>query len=179
MPFINLVSTEDMVKCKKVVVNISNLLILAQQKCHRPDCSEMITSCTPTVTGCSIKLLMICKARHFMEWYSCLQLTSVAGGTIPANNLLEAASILLSGNHYAKIFMKNRIFNVHGISESTFYRYMYYSYSILFMSHTCRYQKHFFIPVVQECWLANQEWAVSCVREKGEALVIAGTITYT
>lgn len=95
----------DEAKCK-VVVNIPNLLILAQQKCHRPDCSEVITRCTPTVTGYLIKLLMICKAKHFMECYSCPQVTSVAGGVIPANNLLEAASILLSGSHYAKVSLK-------------------------------------------------------------------------
>ena len=111
-----------MVKCKKVVVNVSNLLLLAQQKCHQPNCFEIITSCIPTVTGCSVKLVMTCEARHYMEWYSCPQVTSTAGGVIPANNLLEAASILFSGSHYAKCFMKNRVFNLHGISEATFYR---------------------------------------------------------
>ena len=113
---------EDLVKCKKVLVNIPNLLALAQQKCHRPDCSEVITTCTPTVTGCSIKLVMTCKAKHFMEWYSCPQVKSAVCGVIPANNLLEAASILLSGSHYAKVFMKIRILNAYCISESTYYR---------------------------------------------------------
>lgn len=132
-------SMNDIVTCRKVLVSIPNLLILAKQKCHKPDCSEAITTCTPVISGCSIKL-MICNAKHSTEWYSCPQVTSMGGGVIPANNLLEAASILFSGMNYSKYFMKNRIMHLHGISESTFYRY----------------QRHFLIPTVEQYWLTHQ-----------------------
>ena len=59
-----------MVKCKKVVVNISNLLILAQQKCHRPDCSEMITSCTHLyvwITCIIIDIKNVCRHTGALE----------------------------------------------------------------------------------------------------------------
>ena len=105
-----------MVKCKKFLVNIPNLLHLAQQKCHQTDCHAAIVKCTYTILGCSIKLEMTCGTGHITEWYLYSQITSKAGGIVPANDLLEAAGILFSGSHYAKYFMFNRIRNVHGIS---------------------------------------------------------------
>lgn len=145
-----------MVKCKKVLVNVPNLLNLAQQKCHRPDCCEAIVKCTHIISGCSIKLEMTCSASHITEWYSCPQMTSKGGGVIPANNMLEAAGILFSGSHYAKYFMFNRIRNVHGISESTYYRY----------------QKHFLVPVVQQHWKTQQEVVISQLSQ--QSIILAG-----
>ena len=90
---------------QKVLVNIPNLLHLAEQKYHRTDRCAAIVKCTHTILGCSIKLEMTCGAGHIIEWYSCPQITSKAGGIVPANDLLEAAGILFSGSHYAKYFM--------------------------------------------------------------------------
>ena len=76
------VSFADMVTSKKVIVNIPNLLKLAQQKCHMSGCSEPIVHCVPIVQGCSLKLEMTCSAKHFMEWYSCPSITSKGGGCV-------------------------------------------------------------------------------------------------
>ena len=149
-------SLVDMITCKKVLINVPNLLELAKHKCHRPDCSKPIVRCVPTISGCSIKLELMCSEKHLIEWYSCPNVTSKGGGSIPANNILQAAGILFSGSHYSKYFMMNRICNAHGISESIFYRY----------------QKHLLAPTVDEYWLAQQQSAL--MQLSGKALVLAG-----
>lgn len=98
---------QDMIQGKKVLVNVSSLLALAHHKCHRSDCHEVIVRCTPIVSGCSIKLEIMCSANHLMEWHSCPNIMNKEGGSIPANNILHAAGILFSGNHFAKFFMFN------------------------------------------------------------------------
>ena len=139
-----------------MLVNIPNLVELAKHKCHRLDCVEPITKCIPVISGCSVKLEMMCNAKHMMEWHSCPAVTSKGGGSIPSNNLLQAAGILFSGSHFAKYFMLNRICNIHGISEATFYRY----------------QKHFLVPVVEQYWLSQQQSVIASL--SGKSVVLAG-----
>ena len=147
---------QDMIQGKKVLVNVSSLLAMAHHKCHRSDCHEVIIRCTPIVSGCSMKLEIMCSANHLMEWHSCPNIMNKEGGSIPANNILQAAGILFSGNHFAKFFMFNRILNIHGISESTFYRY----------------QKHFLVPVVDQYWLHQQADMISQLA--GKLVILAG-----
>lgn len=147
---------ESFVTVKKVLVNIPNLLALAKHKCHRVGCYEPITKCTPVVSGCSVKLEMTCSAKHLMEWHSCPNITSKAGGSVPSNNILQAAGILFCGSHFAKYFMLNRICHIHGISESTFYRY----------------QKYLLAPAVEQYWQSQQQDVVS--KLSGKSLILSG-----
>ena len=119
----------------RIVVNISNLMNLLPKYCQRDSCQEAL-SVTTKFIGSVFKLKLVCSSGHVMEWASSDPHYDKKGDMINENDLLFAAAILYSGNHYAKVSHFCSIFGLRCIGERMFYRY----------------QRLYLVPTVEKFW---------------------------
>ena len=143
------VQTEfEMVKERKVICSTQLLLQLFHGRCQTPGCMQI-----PVVThhfiGTTIVVHSKCSSGHTSRFCSSHELTN----GMYANNLQAAASVLLSGNNYAKIERLADFYGLAFISKSTYYRL----------------QRLYLIPEISNWWSWMQEQIIC---EIGEIKVI-------
>lgn len=93
-----------------------------------------------------MKVTSTCTAGHVTQWSSSDPHYDKKNSAINENDLLFAASILFSGNHYAKISQFCSILGLACITEAMFYRY----------------QKLYLIPTVEKFWTQH----ITSIKEK-------------
>ena len=107
-----------MVKETKVVWSLALLLQIFKARCQTPGCVN-----TPTVNYrficASLFVNSVCSSGHKHVFCFSHEL----GEGVYANSLQAAASILLSGNNFAKIERMAKFYGLAFLSKSTFYRY--------------------------------------------------------
>lgn len=113
----------------KVICSL-DLLLDVFKTCHEPGCKN---DCVVThhLVGPSVVINWTCSSGHKGRFESSRDVNEVK-----SNNLQAAASILLSGNNFAKIEKMVKFLGLSFISESTFYRLqrLYFVPAILLMS---------------------------------------------
>lgn len=115
--------TPELIGCKKVIVSVPQLMQLLPVQCIRATCSQPVTV-KEQYRGCGLLFHFSCGAGHSYTWSSSGEHLNADGIAVHANNLLLAASCLLSGNSFSKI---ERMFNFMGlqcISEQMYYRHV-------------------------------------------------------
>lgn len=126
----------EMVKETKFVCSLALLLQIFKARCQTPGCVN-----TPTVNYrficASLFVNSVCSSGHKHVFCSSHEL----GEGVYANSLQAAASILLSGNNFAKIERMAKFYGLAFLSKSTFYRY----------------QRLYLIPEINEWWTWTRE----------------------
>ena len=80
-------------------MSMPQLLQLVPSKCIHPSCALPLSQ----FRGCSVYLHFRCDQGHTYSWSSSNEHLDKRGNSIQSNNLLVAASCLLSGNSFSKI----------------------------------------------------------------------------
>ena len=119
---------------------MDRLLQLVPKSCCQPGCNGAISVST-AFKGSAIQLYVTCGSGHSYLWTSSATHYNDDGVGINENDLMFAASILYSGNHFAKIERLCTIFSLKCIGERMYYRY----------------QKIYLIPVINTFWKHHQE----------------------
>ena len=141
----------EMVKERKFVCSLSLLLQIFEARCQTPGCVNAPTISYRFVCG-SLFIDSLCSSGHKHRFCSSHQL----GEGVHVNSLQAAASILLSGNNYAKIQRLANFYGLAFLSKSTFYRY----------------QRLYLIPVINEWWTSTRE---ELLRDfAGQDIVVGG-----
>ena len=121
---------------RKVICTLDLLLDVFEFKtCHKPGCKN---DCTVKhhLLGPSVMINWTCSSGHKGRFESSRDVNE-----LKSNNLQTAASILLSGNNFAKIEKMAKFLGLSFISESTFYRL----------------QRLYFVPDINEWWTCQHE----------------------
>lgn len=119
----------SLVRQTKVICSL-DLLINVFKKCQNPGCKEEATI-KHHLNGPTAVIHWVCPAGHKGAFAS-----SKDENGIYCNNLQAAASIMLSGNNFAKVEKLANFLGLSFISDSTFYRM----------------QRLYFIPAIEEWW---------------------------
>ncbi|XP_019861927.1 PREDICTED: uncharacterized protein LOC100634668 [Amphimedon queenslandica] len=135
----------DEIRHKRIIVSIANLKQLFPSHCSIAECSNKLYN-TAKLIGSSLKVTSTCTAGHVTQWSSSDPHYDKKNSAINENDLLFAASILFSGNHYAKISQFCSILGLACITEAMFYRY----------------QKLYLIPTVEKFWTQH----ITSIKEK-------------
>lgn len=119
---------------RKVICTL-DLLLDVFKTCQKPGCKN---DCTVKyhLLGPSVVINWTCSSGHKGRFESSRDVNE-----LKSNNLQTAASILLSGNNFAKIEKMAKFLGLSFISESTFYRL----------------QRLYFVPAINEWWTWQQE----------------------
>ena len=123
----------------RFLVSKEKLLELAGVKCkvtvdgHM--CGKELNFQTQEV-GTVLEVTCSCENNHFRKWTSSEVLDYKNNNRIYVNDSMLAASVIISGNNYAKFKLLCQALGLSLISESTF----------------LRFQKHCAAPVVEEVW---------------------------
>ena len=115
----------------KFVCSVALLLQVFQTRCQTPGCVNAPTVSYRFVCA-SLIINSVCLSGHKHVFCSSREL----GEGVYANSLQAAASILLSGNNFAKIERMANFYGLEFLSKSTFYRY----------------QRLYLIPEINEWW---------------------------
>jgi hypothetical protein len=126
----------QMVKESKFVCSLALLLQIFQARCQTPGCVNAPTVSYRLVCA-SLLVDSVCSSGHKHRFCSSHEL----GEGVYANSLQAAASILLSGNNFAKIERMANFYGLAFLSKSTFYRY----------------QRLYLIPEINEWWTWTRE----------------------
>ena len=141
----------EMVLERKFVCSLSSLLQIFEARCQTPGCVNAPTISYRFVCG-SLFIDSLCSSGHKHRFCSSHEL----GEGVYVNSLQAAASILLSGNNYAKIERLANFYGLAFLSKSTFYRY----------------QRLYLIPEINEWWTSNRE---ELLRDfAGQGIVVGG-----
>lgn len=106
----------------KVIVSVPQLLQLVPKICYVRKCSGSVTIHERYI-GATLVLTVTCSSGHSYIWYSSPQHLNKVGSCVFYNNILLAASVLLSGNAPDKIIRMMKFMGLKCITNSTFYRY--------------------------------------------------------
>ena len=126
----------EMVHDKKFVCTLSLLLAVFQARCQTPGCTSV-----PTVkhhfVGMALQVNSTCKSGHQSSFCSSSKVNNIF-----VNNLHTAASIILSGSHYAKMERFAKFLNLEFLSKSSYYRF----------------QRLYLIPEINDwwCWMRRE-----------------------
>ena len=120
------------IKATKVICTLDLLIQVFASHCHHPGCLQK-TTVDYSLVGTSATIRWSCCGGHKGRFC-----TSEDVNGVLANNLQTAASVLLSGNNFAKVKRFAQFLGLSFISPSTFYRV----------------QRVYCIPVIDEWW----EW---------------------
>ena len=123
----------------RIIVNVSNLMDLVPKYCLRNSCQEIVSVSTKFI-GSVLKLKLVCSSGHCVQWASSDPHYDKKGDMINENDLLFAAAVLFSGNHYAKVKHFCTIFKLKCIGERTFYRY----------------QQLYLVPTIEKFWESHK-----------------------
>ena len=141
----------EMVNESKFVCSLALLLHVFQTRCQTPGCMNAPTVSYRFVCA-SLLVNSVCSSGHKHIFRSSHEL----GEGVYVNSLQAAASILLSGNNFAKIERMAKFYGLAFLSKSTFYRY----------------QRLYLIPEINEWWTWTRE---ELIKEfVGQDLVIGG-----
>ena len=121
-------------------MNVDKLVELACRSCCQPGCTGIV-SVSIAFRGSAIQLTMKCDKGHSYSWMSSNLHYNDDHISINENDLMFAASILYSGNHFAKVEHFCSIFSLKCINEAMYYRY----------------QRIYLIPVVNRFWKHHQD----------------------
>ena len=123
----------------RFLVSKEKLLELAGDKCKvtvdNHVCGRELRFITREV-GTVLEITCSCENNHFSKWTSSEVLDYKNNNRIYVNDSMLAASVIVSGNNYAKFKLLCQALGLSLISESTF----------------LRFQKHCAAPVVEEVW---------------------------
>ena len=139
----------------KVIVSVPQLLQLVPKICLVKKCSGSVTIHQQFV-GATLVLIISCSSGHSYVWYSSPQHLNKVGYRVFYNNVLVAASVLLSGNAYDKIVRMMKFMGVKCMTNSSFYRY----------------QSLYFIPSINKFWSQHQSEVLA--EHMGRDLVVFG-----
>ena len=126
----------EMVQDTKFVCTLSLLLVVFKSRCQTPGCTAV-----PTVryhfVGMALFVNSTCKAGHTNKFCSSNEVNNIY-----VNNLQTAASIILSGSHYAKVNRLAKFLNLQFLSKSSYYRF----------------QRLYLIPEINDwwCWMRKE-----------------------
>ena len=123
-----------LVRQTKVICSL-DLLLDVFKRCQHPGCNKA-TALKHHLNGPTAVIKWTCSSGHRGTFS-----TSRDQNEIYANNLQVAASIMLSGNNFAKVEKMANFLGLSFISESTFYRM----------------QRLYFIPAIDEWWSWQRE----------------------
>ena len=119
-----------MIEERKFVCSIQLLLGIFQGRCQTPGCTS-----SPNVeyhcVGTVLIVKSLCPSGHAHRFCSSHKVNDIY-----VNNLQAAASIILSGNHFAKIERMANFLSLGFLSKSTYYRF----------------QRLYLIPEINDCW---------------------------
>lgn len=141
----------EMVKENKFVCSLGLLLQIFEARCQTPGCVNAPTISYRFVCG-SLIIDSSCSSNHKHRFCSSHEL----GEGVYVNSQQAAASILLSGNNFAKIERMADFYGLAFLSKSTFYRY----------------QRLYLIPEINEWWTSTRD---ELLREfVGQDIVVGG-----
>ncbi len=126
----------EMVQDRKFVCTLSLLLAVFQTRCQTPGCTAV-----PTVkyqfVGMALLVTSNCSSGHENKFCSSSKVNNIF-----VNNLQSAASIILSGSHYAKMNRLAKFLNLEFLSKSSYYRF----------------QRLYLIPEINDwwCWMRRE-----------------------
>ena len=135
---------------RKFVCSLDLLLATLQTRCQVPGCAAL-----PNIryhfVGVTVIVNCHCSSGHDYRFCSSHQVNDVY-----ANNLQAAASIILSGSHYAKVERLAKFLNLEFLSKSTYYRF----------------QRLYLVPEINDWW----SWMRSELIEEfvGKEIVVGG-----
>lgn len=105
----------------KIICSLSKLLELAGDRCRF--CSLHCSSISRWVVGCIVVIKCLCEMGHTFVWASSPTICNAGNSEMFKNNLVFAASILLSGNNFYKIQQLCKISSISCISPTTYFLY--------------------------------------------------------
>ena len=105
----------------KVVVSMPQLMQLIPPVCLQRGCLLPLSARTD-YKGCGVLVHLTCSAGHRFVWSSSPEHLNHDRSAIHSNNLLLAASLLLSGNSFAKIQLMFKFMGLKMISRDMYYR---------------------------------------------------------
>ena len=126
----------EMVQDTKFVCTLSLLIAVFNSRCQTPGCTAV-----PTVkyhfVGMALLVSSTCESGHTSRFCSSKEVNNIY-----VNNLQTAASIILSGSHYAKVKRLAKFLNLEFISKSSYYRF----------------QRLYLIPEINDwwCWMRKE-----------------------
>jgi hypothetical protein len=139
----NLLSRGDAIKeeyrmaqYRKFVCTLSLFLEVFKARCQTPGCTAV-----PTVkyhfVGMALFVTSTCTFGHKNKFFSSCEVNNIF-----VNNLQTAASIILSGSHYAKMKRLANFLNLEFLSKSSYYRF----------------QRLYLIPEINDwwCWMRRE-----------------------
>ena len=140
----------EMVQERKFVCTLGLFLTVFKTRCQTPGCTAV-----PTVkyhfVGMTLFVNSICSLGHKHKFCSSNEVNNVF-----VNNLQSAASMLLSGSHYAKMERFAKFLNLEFLSKTSYYRF----------------QRLYLIPEVNEWWCWMRKELVS--EFSGQDVVVSG-----
>ena len=140
----------EMVQDTKFVCTLSLLIAVFNSRCQTPGCTDVHTVKYHFV-GMALLVNSTCKSGHTNRFCSSKEVNNIY-----VNNLQTAASIILSGSHYAKVKRLAKFLNLEFLSKSSYYRFQ------------CLY----LIPEINDwwCWMRKE-----IIREfSGQDVVVGG-----
>lgn len=114
-------NTDSILSSVKVVVSMPQLLQLIPTVCLHEGCSLRLNA-REEYRGCGVLVHLTCIAGHRFIWSSSPEHLNHENIAIYSNNLLLAASLLLSGNSFAKIQLMFKFMGLKMISRDMYYR---------------------------------------------------------
>ena len=139
-----------MVKEKKVICSTELLLEVFRARCQTPGCTALPVVRYHTVST-TVVISSLCSSGHEYKFCSSHEVNGIY-----ANNLQAAASLMLSGNNFAKMKRMADFFGLHFLSKSTYYRL----------------QRLYLIPEIDDwwCWMRKE-----LIKEfEGQDVVLGG-----
>lgn len=106
----------------KVVVSMPQLMQLIPTVCLQEGCLLPLNA-HQEYRGCGVLVHLTCIAGHRFSWSSSPEHLNHEMSAIHSNNLLLAASLLLSGNSFAKIQLMFKFMGLKMISRDMYYRW--------------------------------------------------------
>jgi hypothetical protein len=139
-----------MVNEQKFICSLGMLISVFQSRCQTRGCCK-VPKVTHHFVGTTVVINCSCSSGHKIRFCSSHEVNGIY-----ANNLLAAASIMLSGNNYGKV---KRMANFYGLS-------------FLSKSSYHRFQRLYLIPEINDWWSQMREEILG--EFAGKAIVIGG-----
>ena len=139
-----------MVEERKFVCSIQLLLEIFQERCQTPGCTEL-QNVQHHCVGTVLIVKSSCPSGHTYIFSSSHKVNDIY-----VNNLQAAASVVFSGNHFAKIDRMANFLNLGFLSKSSYYRF----------------HRLYLIPEINEWWI----WMSSQLLHEfaGKDIVVGG-----
>ena len=126
--------------CDRFLVTLSKLIELKGSICcevvEGKVCGKPLEFCS-NIESCVLLLRWSCPDKHFGEWESAELLCKRGSNNIYTLNILQACSILFSGNNYAKVNLLSDMLGLKFISKT------YYN----------QIQRRYCAPVIHDFWV--------------------------